>query len=286
MENIYRYPIRRVDLKCGKHIIKLSTKTYIMGILNVTPDSFSDGGNYIEVEKAVERAKRMVAEGADIIDIGGESTRPGAKEVTAEEEIKRVLPIVKKLVKEVAVPISVDTYKAEVAEEVLKEGAHMINDVWGLQRDSNMAAVVAKYDVPVVIMHNNKNTEYKKDIMEEISDFLKRSIETARKAGINNEQIILDPGIGFGKNPEQNMEVMYRLGELNSLGYPILLGTSRKSMIGKILSLPPEERVEGTLATSVMGIMQGVDIIRVHDIVQNLRTAMVVDAVVRSKKYG
>ncbi|RKD21640.1 dihydropteroate synthase [Caminicella sporogenes] len=254
-----------------------------MGILNVTPDSFSDGGEFVDVEKAVNHAKKMVEDGADIIDIGGESTRPGAVEVDADEELRRVLPVVERLVKEVNVPISVDTYKAVVADKVLRAGAHIINDVWGLQRDKNMAFVVAKYGVPVIVMHNKNNTEYEKDIMEEISEFLKTSIDIALKAGIKKENIILDPGIGFGKTPEQNMLVMSRLGELNDLGYPILLGTSRKSMIGKILDLPAKERVEGTIATTVMGIIHGIDIIRVHDIKENLRAAKVTDAIVRGR---
>lgn len=273
--------LRKVDIECGKYKLNLGTKTYIMGILNVTPDSFSDGGKFNELTNAVEHAKVMLDEGADIIDIGAESTRPGSKEVTAEEELSRLLPIIDKLVKEVQAPISVDTYKAEVADECLKHGAHMINDVWGLQRDRDMAAVIAKHNVPVTIMHNQIGTEYKTDIMEEICRFLRNSINLALEAGIKPENIILDPGIGFGKTSGQNMEVMDRLDELNYLGYPVLLGTSRKSMIGKILDLPPEERVEGTVATSVMGAIKGVDIVRVHDVVENYRALKVTDAIVR-----
>lgn len=286
MRNIQSNLNRKVEINCGRYKLKLGSKTYIMGILNVTPDSFSDGGNYLEIEKAVVHARKMVFEGADIIDIGGESTRPGAKEVLAKIELNRVLPLVSRLVKEIDVPISVDTYKAEVAEKVLEAGAHIINDVWGLQRDPNMASVIAKYNVPVVIMHNQRGTEYEKDILDSIKDFLEKSIEIALEAGIKKGNIILDPGIGFGKNFEQNIQVIARLGELNDLGYPILLGASRKSMIGRILDLPPEERVEGTLATTVMGIIQGIDIIRVHDVIPNLRTVMVADAIVRSQKNG
>nr|WP_243116624.1 dihydropteroate synthase [Marinisporobacter balticus] len=252
-----------------------------MGILNVTPDSFSDGGDFIGLEKAIHHAKEMVAQGADIIDIGGESTRPGHMEVSPHEEIERVLPIVERLIKEVHVPISVDTSKALVAQAVLESGAHMINDIWGLQKDPDMAKIVAKHDVPIIIMHNQDGTEYKKDIMEDIIDFLKISIDIALDAGIKKEKIILDPGIGFGKTPTQNIHVLSRLDELNSLGYPLLLGTSRKSMIGKILDLPPKERVEGTIATSVMGIMHGMDILRVHDVTENLRATKVADAVLR-----
>ncbi len=281
MRNIsYRFH-RKVDIKAGKYELNLGTRTYIMGILNVTPDSFSDGGDFTSIDIAVKHANEMVLEGADIIDIGGESTRPGAAEVGAEEELERVLPVVEKLVKEIDVPISVDTYKAAVAEAVLKAGAHIINDVWGLQRDSDIAAVIAKYNLPVIMMHNQNGTDYDKDIMEEMCNFFRKSIEIALHAGIKKENIILDPGIGFGKTPDQNMVVMARLGELNDLGYPILLGTSKKSMIGKILDLPPKERVEGTVATTVMGIMQGIDIVRVHDIKENLRSAKVTDAIVR-----
>jgi len=286
MRNIGYKLHRKVDINCGRHKLSLGTKTYIMGILNVTPDSFSDGGDFIDPDTAIERAKLMVAEGADIIDIGGESTRPGAREVEAEEELDRVLPVIKRLVKEINIPISVDTYKAEVARKVLEVGVHIINDVWGLQRDKDMASVIAEFGVPVVIMHNQKGHEYKRDIMEEISSFLTKSIEIALKAGIKKDNIILDPGIGFGKTPEQNIHVMSRLGELNDLGYPILLGTSRKSMLGKILDLPPKERVEGTLATTTMGIIQGVDIIRVHDVKENLRVCKVTDAIVRGATNG
>ncbi|WP_277998182.1 dihydropteroate synthase [Zhaonella formicivorans] len=283
MRNIKLNLHRRIDLMCGRYELSLGKRTYIMGILNVTPDSFSDGGKFIDLEKAVKQAKKMVAEGADIIDVGGESTRPGAHEVSAEEELKRVLPVVQRLVKEIDVPISVDTYKSEVAEEALRAGAHMINDVWGMQKDPEMASVVAKYGVPVIVMHNQKGTEYQGDIIEEICKFFRKSIQLGTAAGIKREKIILDPGIGFGKTPEQNILVMSRLGELNDLGHPILLGTSRKSMIGKILDLPSGERVEGTLATTVMGIIQGVDIVRVHDVKENMRAAKVADAIVRGE---
>lgn len=285
IRNLDRFP-REVNIQCGQHQLKLGQRTYIMGILNITPDSFSDGGQFIDIELAVKHAKKMVAEGADIIDIGGESTRPGADPVETAEEIHRVLPVVEQLVTECDIPISVDTSKAIVAEKVLKAGAHMINDVWGLQKDPHMSSVVAKYDVPLIIMHNQDGTGYQKDIMEEITDFLQKSIEIAISAGIKKEKIIIDPRIGFGKTAEQNMIVMARLGELNDLGFPILLGTSRKSMIGKILNLPPGERLAGTMATTVMGIVQGVDIVRVHDIKENLRSALVTDAIIRSIENG
>lgn len=252
-----------------------------MGILNVTPDSFSDGGDFVNIDTAINHAKEMIKEGADIIDIGGESTRPGFLEVDADEELKRVLPIVKRLINEIDTLVSVDTYKATVAEKVLSEGAHIINDIWGLQKDKDMANVIAKYNAYVVIMHNQIGTNYDKDIVDSMKEFFNESIKIAKDSGIKEEKIILDPGIGFGKTVEQNIHVMGRLSQLRELGYPILLGTSRKSMIGKILDLPPKERIEGTVATTVMGIMQGVDIVRVHDIKENLRASKVTDAIFR-----
>ena len=252
-------------------------RTYIMGILNVTPDSFSDGGDFTNVDIAVKHAKDMIEEGADTIDLGGESTRPGHKFVSADEEIKRIVPVIKKLKEEIKVPISIDTYKSEVAEEVLKLGVDMVNDVWGLTYDENMANVIGKYDAHVCIMHNQDGTEYDKDIMIAIKEFLQNSIDKAIKAGIKKEKIVLDPGIGFGKTFEQNIEVLHRLGELQDLGYPVLLGTSRKSVLGKILDVPPKEIVAPTVATTVLGIRDGVDIVRVHDVKENLQAAMVAD---------
>ncbi len=256
-------------------------KTHIMGILNVTPDSFSDGGSYTNLEDALNHAKKMIDEGADIIDLGGESTRPGHKKVDADEELKRVLPVVKALKENLDVKVSIDTYKAEVANESLKLGADLINDIWGLRKDPKMANTIAKYNAYVCIMHNQDGTDYDKDIMECIKEFLIESIKIAKDAGISDEKIILDPGIGFGKTFEQNIEVMSRLGELKELGYPILLGTSRKSMIGNILNLEPKDRVEGTIATTVIGIKDGVDIVRVHDVLENLRAIKVADAIYR-----
>lgn len=275
---------RKSPLKVGKHNFNLGERTYIMGILNVTPDSFSDGGDFVDIEAAVRHAKQMITDGADIIDIGGESTRPGFAELGEVEELKRVIPVIERLSKEIDVPISIDTYKAVVAEEAILAGAHIINDIWGMQKDPNMAQIAAKYQVPVIIMHNQLGTEYNKDIMEEMCIFLRHSIDLGLQAGIKLENMILDPGIGFGKTAEQNVIVMSRLGELNDLGCAILLGTSRKSFIGKILDLVPKERVEGTVATTVMGILQGADIVRVHDVKENLRAARVTDAVVRGWK--
>lgn len=256
-------------------------RTYIMGILNVTPDSFSDGGDFENVEAAVEHAKEMINEGADIIDLGGESTRPGHNYVDIKEEIRRIVPVVKRLKEEIDIPISVDTYKSEVAEEALKLGVEMINDIWGLRKDNNMAKVIGEYNAKVCIMHNQEGTEYSKDIMESIKDFLRESISIAIEAGIKKENIVLDPGIGFGKTFEQNLEVLDRLSELQELGYPILLGTSRKSVIGNVLNVEPKKRIEGTIATTVLGIKSGIDIVRVHDVAQNLNAAKMADAICR-----
>ena len=256
-------------------------RTYIMGILNVTPDSFSDGGDFSNIDKAIEHAKQMVKDGADIVDLGGESTRPGHKYVDANEEMKRVLPVIKRLKKEVEIPISIDTYKADVAKEALELGVDMINDVWGLRKDKNMASTIAKYNAHVCIMHNQDKTEYDKDIMQSIKEFLQESIDVGIKAGIDKNKIVLDPGIGFGKTFEQNLEVLKRLDELNELGYPILLGTSRKSVIGNVLNVEPKERLEGTIATTVLGVRDGVDIVRVHDVYENLQAAKMADAIYR-----
>ncbi len=264
-------------------MFKFSKKTYIMGILNVTPDSFSDGGKYNEAESALKRAIEMQNQGADIIDIGGESTRPGYTLVSDQDEIDRISEAVSMLSDHIDIPISIDTYKSNVAACALKLGASIVNDIWGLQKDPDMASVVAQNDAYVVVMHNQDGTEYETDIMEEIKRFLKKSIDIAVSAGVDKEKIILDPGIGFGKTSQQNIEVMGRLEELKSLGYPILLGTSRKSMIGKILDLPPTERVEGTVATTVIGIEKGVDIVRVHDVKENCRAAKVADAILRKR---
>ncbi|WP_313016897.1 dihydropteroate synthase [Acetoanaerobium noterae] len=264
-------------------MMEFGKKTYIMGILNVTPDSFSDGGEFTNVDNAIKHALEMVEQGADIIDIGAESTRPGFIEVDADTEIKRLIPVIEALKIKTNALISVDTYKSEVARKAMQSGADIINDVWGFQKDTKMAEVAAEFNCPAVVMHNQTGTEYSIEIMQSIKDFFETTIEIALKAGMKRNQLILDPGIGFGKIPEQNMYVMKRLEELKCFGLPILLGTSRKSMLGKILDLPPKERVEGTIATTVMGIIQGVDIVRVHDVKENLRAAMVTDAIYRKE---
>ncbi len=270
-----------IDVEFQDYTLKLGQRTYVMGILNATPDSFSDGGRFNEVEAGVKHALKMVEDGADIIDIGGESTRPGAEEVTLEDELKRVVPLIEGIRKRVEVPISIDTYKARVAEAALAAGANIVNDVWGLQREPEIAKVAAKAGAPVIAMHNQNGTEYDEDIIETMIKFFEKSIQIALDAGVPKEHIILDPGIGFGKTSEQNVIVMGRLHELHVLGYPILLGTSRKSMIGKILDLPSNERVEGTIATNVLGVMAGMEIVRVHDVKENLRAVKVADAIVR-----
>lgn len=267
-------------IDCLHGPLVLGERTLVMGIVNVTPDSFSDGGKYDRVDAAVEHALRLIEEGADIIDIGGESTRPGFAEVSAEEELARIIPVIETLAHQIDVPISVDTYKAEVGRKALEAGASIINDVWGFQREQELARVAADFDCPVILMHNQQGTEYH-DLMGDIFLFLRRSIEIAETRGVKPEKIILDPGIGFGKTLEQNLEVMKHLEEFKSLGKPILLGTSRKSMIGKTLDLPVNERVEGTGATVALGIAKGVDIVRVHDVKEMVRVVKMTDAMVR-----
>ena len=268
-------------LKCRDKELELGKRTLIMGILNVTPDSFSDGGEHNGLEEAIKHAQKMIDEGADIIDIGGESTRPGHTQISDDEEIARVVPVIKKVV-ELGAIVSVDTYKYRVAEAAFEAGAHILNDIWGLQYDNGeMAKVVKKYNVPVIAMHNQVEKEYEKDIIFSIKEFFKKTYEIAHKNGILKESVILDPGIGFGKGIDENLEVLSRLEELREEGR-ILLGASRKRFIGTILNdLPPQERVEGTIATTVIGIEKGVDIVRVHDVLTNKRAAMVADRIVR-----
>lgn len=269
-------------MKIGNEEIDLDKRTYIMAILNVTPDSFSDGGKYNEVEQAVKRAKQMVEEGADIIDIGGESTRPGADYISEEEEIKRVIPIIKAIKNELDVLISIDTYKSKTAEEAIKAGADIINDVWGFKRDKNMAEVAAKYDIPCILMHNRENKPYT-NLMKNVIEDLIESINIALDAGVKRENIILDPGIGFAKNYEENLIVMNNLEKIVNIGFPVLLATSKKSMIGLALDLPVDERGEGTIATTVMGIMKGCKFVRVHNVLENKRACIMTDKILRMK---
>lgn len=254
-----------------------------MGIINLTPDSFSSDGLAGRPEEAVSRALEMEAQGADIIDLGGESTRPQASQVDADEELGRVLPVLERLAGRLKVPVSIDTYRATTARRCLEAGAHMINDVWGLKRDPGLVRVVAENSVPVVITANQRDAPAKGDIVAEVRADLERVIELALKAGVLRENIILDPGIGFGKTVEQNLTLVGRLQELKALGFPLLLGTSRKSFIGAVLDLPPEERLEGTAATVAIGIARGADIVRVHDVGPMARLCRMSDAVVREK---
>ena len=281
--------------------LDFGTRTFVMGIINLTPDSFSgDGllGDGELVAAALEQARRFVAAGADILDVGGESTRPGAQQVTADEEIARIEPVIRALAAaDLDVLLSVDTYKAVAAEAALKAGAHWVNDVWGLRADPLMAAVAARYHAPVVLMHNRSKPgnadlqqrlggryvgmEYA-DLIADVSRELLQSVDIALQAGIAREDIILDPGIGFGKTVEQNLMLLNRLVAIKALGYPLLLGTSRKSFIGYTLNLPPDQRLEGTLAACTIGIQRGADILRVHDVEPVVRLARMTDAILRS----
>ncbi len=283
-KNIGLTPLEDAGLILGSHRLPLGKRTLIMGILNVTPDSFSDGGLYDKKHIAVTRAEQMLKEGADIIDIGGESTRPGHEPVSAQEELERVMPVLEALKGNIDAPISIDTYKAEVAREALKTGVHMVNDIWGLKKDAAMADVVASFGVPVCLMHNRVVAEYA-NLMQDIISDLRESIDIALFAGISAEKIIIDPGIGFAKNPEENLQVMQHLEKLGTLGYPILLGTSRKSLIKRVLNLPAHERVEGTAATVAFGISRGAAIVRVHDVLAMSRVAKMTDAMVRGGVY-
>jgi dihydropteroate synthase len=260
---------------------KIGSKTHIMGILNVASDSFFVGGRFDNIDLVIKRAKEMVDEGADIIDICGESTKHCLKSISIEEELERVIPVIEAVKRRIEVPISINTYKGKVAESAIKAGVSLINDVWGFKKDRYMAEVAAKYQIPCCLMHNRESADYK-DLMTDIIEDLMESISIAINAGVGRENIILDPGIGFAKRYHHNLIVMKNLEKLKTtFGYPILLGTSRKSMIGLTLDLPEEKRVEGTIATTVIGIMKGCEFIRVHDIEENRKAAAMADAIVR-----
>lgn len=272
-----------VDLgvtRCSGMEFRWGERTYIMGIINVTPDSFSGDGLGNNVEAALAQGQRFVAEGADIIDVGGESTRPESAPIPADVERRRVIPVIRRLADQLSVPISIDTYKAEVARRAIAAGAKMINDVWGLKKDLSLARVAAEHGVPLVIAQNQREASYG-DFFPDLIASLKGSIELALKSGVDWGNIIIDPGIGFGKTLEQNLEIVRRLGELRSLGRPILLGSSRKSMIGLVLDLPVDQRLEGTAATVAIGIANGADIVRVHDVGQMVRVSRMSDAIIR-----
>ena len=255
-------------------------RTYVMGVVNVTSDSFSGDGLGYDMAAAVNQAVRMCRDGADIIDVGGESTRPGFQPVPADEEIQRTVPVIERLVREVDVPVSIDTYKAEVARAALAAGAHLVNDVHGFRREPEVAAVAAEFDVPAVAMHNQRDREFH-DVIGDITVGLVDSLRIARERGLPDERVIVDPGFNFGWTEGQALEMLRRLGELRALGRPLLVGTSRKSTIGVVLGLPVEERLEGTAATVALAIANGADIVRVHDVKEMARVARMADAVVR-----
>lgn len=262
----------------GKEFLR--DRTYVMGILNVTPDSFSDGGQYNEVSLALKRVEQMIQEGAHIIDVGGESTRPGHQPVSAAEEIERIAPMIEAIHERFDIPVSIDTYKAETAQAAISAGASMINDVWGFKKDAEMAKVAANNQVACCLMHNRKEAVYR-NFLKDMKNDLRESIAIARKAGVAKDKIILDPGIGFAKNYEQNLAAIKYVGELRSLGYPILLATSRKSVIGQALQAEKDDRLEGTLATTAMGTFFGCQFVRVHDIKENVRTIQMIETILR-----
>lgn len=256
-----------------------SDRTYIMGILNVTPDSLSDGGRYNSIDKALKHTEKMVTEGADIIDVGGESTRPGHIQISDEEEIERVAPVIERIKSEFDVPVSIDTYKSKVAAEAVRVGADMLNDIWGFKYDREMAYVAAKNKAACCLMHNRSEANYS-DFMRDVLSDLKECIDIAKSAGVEDKYIILDPGVGFGKNYEQNLEVTDKVDMLGTLGYPVLLAASRKSMIGNALNLPSDERLEGTLATTVIAVLRGCLFVRVHDVKENKRVITMTEKII------
>ena len=279
------------NIRCGRRILNLNKRPYIMGILNVTPDSFSDGGHYLTINSSVECARRMAEEGADIIDIGGESSRPGAEPVPLEVELERVIPVIKKLSDKIDILISIDTYKAKVAKEALKAGASIINDISGLRFDPMMAKIAAEAGCPVIIMHmkgtprDMQRRPAYKDVVKEITAFFKERIAFAVKNGIKRNKIIIDPGIGFGKTVRHNLEIIKRLKEFRKLGVPILIGPSRKSFIGRILNEPVDKRLEGTAAVVAISIANGANIVRVHDVKAMADVAKITDAINKSKRW-
>lgn len=264
----------------GSRNFDTDNNTYIMGILNVTPDSFSDGGRYDHLDRALAHAEQMVAEGADIIDVGGESTRPGHVQITDEEETARVVPVIEALKKRFDVPVSIDTYKSRVAQAALEAGAELVNDIWGLKYDKDMASLIARSGAACCLMHNRENDRYR-DFLEDFMDDMRETMQLAENAGIPRDKIILDPGVGFAKSYEQNLEIISRLEIMQELGCPILLGTSRKSVIGLTLDLPADQREEGTMVTTVYGVQKGCAFVRVHDVEKNKRAVRMTRALMR-----
>lgn len=272
-------------MQIGTRQFDTGHRTYIMGILNVTPDSFSDGGCFYDPGAALEHAWEMIRDGADILDVGGESSRPGHEKISVEEELERVVPVIEKLRQRFDIPISVDTCKSQVAEAAIQAGADLVNDIWGLKYDDRMAGVIAKYKVPCCLMHNREKPEYEAFLPDVLKD-LEESVNLAAAAGISREQIILDPGIGFGKTYEMNLEMLKHMGILHKLGYPLLLGTSRKSVIGITLDLPTDQREEGTLAATVLAVCSGYSFVRVHDVKANSRAVKMTEAILKSSRSG
>ncbi|HLR72334.1 MAG TPA: dihydropteroate synthase [Pseudogracilibacillus sp.] len=270
-----------MDVETKSKTLHLQERTHIMGILNITPDSFSDGGNYDSIDKAVKQARKMEEDGADIIDVGGESTRPDHDPVSVEEEINRVVPVIEALKREISIPISIDTYKAKTAKQALDAGAEIINDVWGAKKDPEMANVAAEYEAPIILMHNRMNKLYE-NIIEEMIEDLQESVDIVKAAGVEDKQIIIDPGIGFAKELEDNFFVMKHLDKITThFSYPLLLATSRKSFIRTILDIPARERDNATGATTCLGIMKGARIVRVHDVKRHVELAKMTDAMVK-----
>lgn len=276
--NITMEQVVERKMKIGDREFELGKKVYVMGILNVTPDSFSDGGQFLQAEQAVRQAEQMIADGADLIDIGGESTRPGHTQISDEEEIERVVPVIRRIKERFDIPVSIDTYKSKVAKAALEAGADLLNDIWGFLYDEDMAALASEHDVAVCLMHNRETAVYD-DLMTDVKKDLEKCLAIAAKYGVKKEKIILDPGIGFGKTYEHNLEIMNHLQQICGMGYPVLLGASRKSMIGLTLDLPVAEREEGTIATSVIGAMKGCDFVRVHNVRANVRALKMTDAI-------
>lgn len=267
-------------MKIGNRNFDIDHECYIMGILNVTPDSFSDGGQWNDYDKAKKHVADMIEEGAAIIDVGGESTRPGHTQISVEEEINRVVPIIRMIKENFDIPVSIDSYKSAVVEAALKAGADMVNDIWGLKYDRRVADLIAEYQVPCCLMHNRDNTEYQ-DFLKDVCEDLRESVEIAHAAGIPDRNIILDPGVGFGKTYEQNLRIIHHLECLKDLGYPVLLATSRKSVIGITLDLPSDQRIEGTVTTTVMGVEKGAAFVRVHDVKENMRAIKMTQAILK-----
>ena len=269
-------------MEIGTREFKEKGHTYVMGILNVTPDSFSDGGKYNQMDAALFRVEEMVKEGADVVDIGGESTRPGYEIIADNEEIERVVPVIEKVKSRFDIPISLDTYKSQVAQAGITAGVDMINDISGLRYDGNLAKVIADADIPCCLAHSRKEANYT-DFMQDVLADLSDTAQLAYQAGIEGEKIMIDPGIGFGKTYENNLEIINKIEILHSFGYPLMLGTSRKSVIGTALDLPVGERVEGTLATTVFGVMKGVMFVRVHDVKENVRIIRMTEAILQGR---